>query len=257
VGHVNGHEEDGEPENLIWTCRSCNQLHANSLRAFGLGRLTRQYNPADGAANVFQYAMAVDSIQKRDPKTGKLRGWEGKTRPMDVQAAIAMIRATPPGDRSQFAREMWRHRKRGNPISLDPRYFLKYGTVMVPPRLPKEKREELKAQGITQLQTYKAVKVWKEGDGWRIGLDRESEFDSLKDAKQFIDAAQKRHLNPRSAFHEAYRSAQTSPEIRRRLQQTLGPTVMQDLAAVYQRHLETAKQLRRVKSGLRTIGVPA
>ena len=208
VGHVNGHEEDGEPENLIWTCRSCNQFHANGLRTFGLGRLTRQYNPpAKGAANLYQYALAVDSIQKRDPSTGKLRGWEGKTRPMEVQQAVAMIRATPHSERSRFAREMWRHRKRGNPISLDPRYFLKHGTVMVPPRLSKPKVQELQSRGITHVQSYKGIRIWQEGEGWRTSLDRESEFDTLKDAKQFIDAAAKRHLNPRSAFHEAYRKA--------------------------------------------------
>jgi len=251
VGHVNGHEEDGEPKNLIWTCRSCNQIHANSLRAFGLGRLTKQYNPAaKGAANVYQYALAVDSIQKRDASTGKLRGWEGKTRPMDVKAAVAMIRATSPSDRSHFAQQMWRNRRR-NPISLDPRYFLKHGTVMVPPGPTKQKVKALEGKGITRLQTYKGVKVWHEEDGWRIGMDRESEFDSLKDAKRFIDAAQKRHLNPRSAFHEAYRQAKRSPELRRRLQMTLGPTAMEGLGEIYRRHLETVKRLRRVKSELR------
>jgi hypothetical protein len=113
VGHVDGHEENGKPENLIWTCRSCNMLHANALRAAGYGRLTRQYNPKDrGAESYRQYALAVDSIQRRDKKTGALMGWSGKGRPMEVGAAIAMIRATPPDARAQFSREIWRLRRR-------------------------------------------------------------------------------------------------------------------------------------------------
>jgi hypothetical protein len=51
--HVNGHKEDAGPENLMWTCRSCNVRCGNVLRAVGLGRLNRQYNPAsDGAQSL-------------------------------------------------------------------------------------------------------------------------------------------------------------------------------------------------------------
>jgi hypothetical protein len=113
VGHLDGHEENDELENLIWTCRSCNALHANTLRAAGYGRLTRQYNPKDrGAESYRQYALAVDSVQRRDKKTGALMGWGGKGRPMEVGAAIAMIRATPPEARARFSREIWRLRRR-------------------------------------------------------------------------------------------------------------------------------------------------
>jgi len=99
VGHVNGHEEDNEPANLIWTCRPCNVRCGNTLRAAGVGRLTRQYNPdAKGAQSLGQWIMAVNCM----------KGIQGE---MTVPAAVAMIRATPPEDRSQFQAEAWRKRR--------------------------------------------------------------------------------------------------------------------------------------------------
>jgi len=101
VGHVNGHEEDSSPDNLFWTCRPCNVRCGNTLRRAGIGRLTRQYNPASGAENLGQWMNAVMSMKV-----------DGGT--MTVADAVAMVRATPPGDRSRFAREIWaRRRKRG------------------------------------------------------------------------------------------------------------------------------------------------
>jgi hypothetical protein len=50
VGHVNGHEEDTAAANLLWTCRGCNVRCGNTLRRAGIGRLTRQYNPAGAGA---------------------------------------------------------------------------------------------------------------------------------------------------------------------------------------------------------------
>jgi len=58
VAHLNGHEEDGAPENLAWQCRSCNVRCANALRAAGLGRLTRQFNPAEADEWLIQRARA-------------------------------------------------------------------------------------------------------------------------------------------------------------------------------------------------------
>ena len=99
VGHANGLEDDISPENLIWTCRSCNVRCGNVLRRAGLGRKTRQYNPAgDGAKNLGQWLNAVLS----------LRG-EGGT--MSVADAVAIVHATPPEDRSRFAREIWSKRR--------------------------------------------------------------------------------------------------------------------------------------------------
>ena len=100
VGHVNGHEENNDPANLLWTCRPCNVRCGNTLRRAGIGRLTRQYNPdARGAASLGQWIMAITSMK-------------GESGVMTVPAAVAMIHATPPEDRSEFQAEAWRKRKR-------------------------------------------------------------------------------------------------------------------------------------------------
>ena len=99
VGHLDGHEENSEPANLVWTCRSCNVLCANTLRRAGVGRLTAQYNPAaEGAASLGQWLTAVMSMR-------------GESDAMSVPDAVAMIRATPPASRSDFAGEIWDRRR--------------------------------------------------------------------------------------------------------------------------------------------------
>jgi hypothetical protein len=101
VGHANGHEEDSSPDNLLWTCRACNVRCGNALRRAGLGRLTRQYNPtSEGAPNLGAWMNAVLSV-KGDPGGN-----------MPVPDAVAMIHATSPEDRSDFAKEIWNRRRR-------------------------------------------------------------------------------------------------------------------------------------------------
>jgi hypothetical protein len=54
VDHIDGYEEHGEPENLMWLCKSCNGLKAVVFKAAGVGRATNQYNPFGGLlAKVF------------------------------------------------------------------------------------------------------------------------------------------------------------------------------------------------------------
>jgi hypothetical protein len=67
-----------------------------------MGRLTRQYNPASQGANTLgQWLNAVMSMK-------------GESDAMTVPVAVAMIRATPPARRSEFASEIWaRRRQRG------------------------------------------------------------------------------------------------------------------------------------------------
>ena len=99
VGHADGHEEHGEPANLLWTCRSCNVRCANTLRRTGIGRLTVQYNPAGkGATSLGQWLTAVMSMR-------------GASDAMPVKAAVELIRATPPQRRSEFAQEIWQRRR--------------------------------------------------------------------------------------------------------------------------------------------------
>jgi hypothetical protein len=69
------------------------------LRRAGLGRLTRQYNPAsEGAASLGQWLTAVLSMR-------------GESDAMTVPAAVEMIRATPPERRSEFAEQIWERRR--------------------------------------------------------------------------------------------------------------------------------------------------
>jgi hypothetical protein len=105
VGHVDGHEENGAPQNLIWTCRACNVRCANVLRRAGLGRLTRQRNPSApyqarnaGASTLGAWMNAVTSLRGEGGTTG-------------VPEAIALIQATPPERRSEFARQVWNTRR--------------------------------------------------------------------------------------------------------------------------------------------------
>lgn len=124
VGHVDGHEENGEPSNLTWTCRPCNSVASNTMQAAGVGRLTRQYNPSrsGGASNVGEWAQAVGAISPRSQ--GKTPGPVGSSdrnshlragSTMSVSDAVAMIRATPHSKRSQFAAALNKNRGRYNP----------------------------------------------------------------------------------------------------------------------------------------------
>ena len=99
IGHVNGHEEDGSPANLLWTCRSCNVRCGVALRLAGLGRPTHQYNPATGGAQTLgQWVNAVLAMK-------------GESDVMSVADAVDIIRATPPNRRTSFAKEIWSRRR--------------------------------------------------------------------------------------------------------------------------------------------------
>jgi len=99
VGHVDGEERNTAPHNLMWTCRSCNVLCGNALRRAGVGMKTRQYNPqSQGATTLGQWLAAVTSMK-------------GNSDAMSVDAAVAMIHATPPEARSGFAKEIWSLRR--------------------------------------------------------------------------------------------------------------------------------------------------
>jgi hypothetical protein len=104
VGHLDGFEEHTEQENLIWNCRACNTRLGVVFKRLGMGRRTRQYNPAQkgqGATSLGQWLTAVMSMK-------------GRSTEMTVPAAVEIIRATPPARRSEFAGEIWaKRRERG------------------------------------------------------------------------------------------------------------------------------------------------
>jgi hypothetical protein len=65
----------------------------------GLGRRTRQFNPApEGAKTLAQWVTAVLAMK-------------GENDAMDPAAAVAIVHATPFSDRSRFARAIWRKRR--------------------------------------------------------------------------------------------------------------------------------------------------
>ncbi len=114
VGHLDGHEENNKPANLVWNCRSCNTTLGIAFKKLGLGRRTRQYNPApsEGAQSVGQWVQALQA----------LRGEPGAV--MEPAAALEMVHATPADRRSDFSREIWRKRRarygstgRRNPVN--------------------------------------------------------------------------------------------------------------------------------------------
>lgn len=103
VGHLDGHEENNGPDNLVWTCRSCNGKMGVQFKRARLGRRTRQYNPAAKpvgrpAESMGQWALAVQSMK-------------GESDAMTVAAAVEMIRATTAAARSAFARKIWALRR--------------------------------------------------------------------------------------------------------------------------------------------------
>lgn len=102
VAHLDGHEENTMPFNLGLTCRSCNAKVDHVMKRLGMGRRTRQYNPSgQGAGTLAQWMAAVTSMK-------------GESDQMPVDTAVEMIHATPPEDRSHFAREIWRLRRTGH-----------------------------------------------------------------------------------------------------------------------------------------------
>lgn len=117
VGHLDGHESHNESENLVWTCRSCNSLHANALKRARMGKRTAQFNPSKsgGASNLGEWAQAVGAIRPRSQ--GVVKGPIGSSdrnaslaSTMKVSDAVAMIRATPQHKRQEFAAKMGRHK---------------------------------------------------------------------------------------------------------------------------------------------------
>lgn len=104
VMHVDGHEKNNAPENLMYGCRSCNVKMANTLRRAGMGTKTRQFNPSAGAQTLAQWVTAVMSMK-------------GESDQIPLGEAIDIIRATPAGRRSSFAKQIWQRRRRRNPES--------------------------------------------------------------------------------------------------------------------------------------------
>jgi hypothetical protein len=99
IEHVDGFEENNYGHNLMWACRSCNTKKGIAFRNAGAGRRTKQFNPQQhGAQNLAQWVIAVMTLR-------------GESNQMSLGDAIALVHATPQSRRSEFAREIWEHRR--------------------------------------------------------------------------------------------------------------------------------------------------
>lgn len=90
VMHLDGNEANGEPKNLAWGCRSCNQVLSHAFKRIGAGVRTKQYNPSQGVPGFRQYAWAV-SQQRHSGAHGE---------------AGSIIHATPKSKRIEYARRI-------------------------------------------------------------------------------------------------------------------------------------------------------
>lgn len=148
VDHIDGYEEHGEPENLLWLCRSCNQLKAAVFKAQGIGRATDQYNPFRG---LFRGIFGEGGILG------------GRTYRYDVAQ-----------ERRRVEEQAERRRERGQAREAK--------------RAAREAAAEKRAHEIRSAAKYKGVTIYKRGDGsFFTSLDPDSEFESIRDARAVID----------------------------------------------------------------------
>jgi hypothetical protein len=104
VGHLNGVEDDGAPDNLAWTCRRCNAKQAALFKRNGLGKRIRQMNPA-------RRRGSMSKAQLYSAYGESIRVMRGDV-PGDVAKAVAFIRSVPADVRSEWNKKAWVTRKR-------------------------------------------------------------------------------------------------------------------------------------------------
>jgi hypothetical protein len=103
IDHKDGNESNGARRNLQWLCKTCNAVKAVEQIRAGIGVRTRQYNPVPTYA---QYAWAVATHTGRQYVRG--RGFSQG----DHDEAGAIIHATPPELRSEYARRFASSRRK-------------------------------------------------------------------------------------------------------------------------------------------------
>lgn len=91
VDHISGNENEGDVENLIYLCRSCNVAKGVVQARNKIGVRTAQFNPTK-AASFTEFKNAAEIL------TGRKKGNAAK--------ATAAIRATPPAKRAEYAQRI-------------------------------------------------------------------------------------------------------------------------------------------------------
>lgn len=103
VGHLNGVEDDGSPDNLMYTCRKCNAQQAALLKREGLGKRIQQKNPGRKRGQMPMRQLRAAYAEAIMVMRGRADG--------DVVKAVEFIRSVPPEVRSQFTARTWKMRK--------------------------------------------------------------------------------------------------------------------------------------------------
>lgn len=110
VEHVDGREENCNPANLLWGCKSCNGRKAALFKRLGLGRRVRQYNGDGGKVSLKEYGDAIKVMR------GAFEG--------NVEHAMDTIHRASPAIRSKFSQQAWKSRRaRYGPAGRDPEKF--------------------------------------------------------------------------------------------------------------------------------------
>lgn len=193
VGHVDGNESHDSADNFSWTCRSCNVEAAYVLRASGVGRLTKQFNPSKGggAKTLGQWMQAVGAITPHVD-----RGERGLVSDMPVSEAVAMIRATPHSKRSQYASELRKHKRNPWPFSsraTSPRMTTPaHGGILAHSGGSKGHKSSAGAAG-----SHRGYTISRDAEGeYFSSLDPSSRFSTKSGAEKHIDWYLKGRGNP-------------------------------------------------------------
>jgi hypothetical protein len=91
IDHISGREDDGDAENLMYLCKSCNTTKGIVQARHRIGIRTRQYNP-----------MRVPTFTEFKEHAATLLGIGAG----DPAEATAAIRSTPPATRSRYAEKI-------------------------------------------------------------------------------------------------------------------------------------------------------
>lgn len=98
VHHLDGNEDHGAPENLIFACRACNAAIGAAYAKKGIGKRTRQFNGQKrGARRVPSFAEYVAAVVSH-----RRGAWD---------AGGKVIHATPVDVRAQYAQRIWELRR--------------------------------------------------------------------------------------------------------------------------------------------------
>jgi hypothetical protein len=108
VDHKDGHPDHTTRGNLQWLCRGCNTAKGLWYKQIGKGRLTHQYNPAEGVPSYQQYAWAVAQHSRGEHDEG---GAIIHATPVEVRREYASRIASVKRSRGRMADD-----ERWNPI---------------------------------------------------------------------------------------------------------------------------------------------